>query len=114
LKSKEDVHHPSEEHHGILEIRLLSFSTGRPHPLTKQPTIFIDKKILPLATCSTEVKIVGDFLILLITFSDWSENKDIFFLVRWKSGLVHCVSIRDCCKSIHYSIVDTLRSAWIP
>jgi len=85
------VRHVSERG-SILELRLFVFSTGQPHPLAEQPIIFIDKKILPLEIRSVEIEIVGDFLILLISFSEWSENRDIFFLVRWKTGLTHCLA----------------------
>jgi hypothetical protein len=91
------VDHPS---HAILEIRPLSFSTGQPHPLAEQPIIFIDKKVLPLDTWGVQITIIGDFLILLATFSHSGRNKDMFFLVRWKSGLTYCVSIRDYYKVI--------------
>jgi len=74
-----------------LELRLLSFSTSQPHPLAEQPIVFIDKKFLPLGRRSSEIKIIGDFLILLITFLEGSGNQDIFFLVRWKTGLTHCL-----------------------
>ena len=77
----------------ILELRLFSFSTGQPHPLAEQPVIFIDKKALPLNSRRTEIAVVGVFLILLITFSEGSGNQDIFFLVRWKTGQTHCVSV---------------------
>ena len=77
----------------ILELHLFSFSTGQPHPLAEQPIIFIDKKVLPLDHRSVETKIVGDFLILLISFFEGSGNQDVFFLVRWKTGLAHCVSV---------------------
>ena len=101
LRSKEDVRDPSQSH-AILELRLMSFSTGQPHPLAEQPIIFIDKKVFPLGSWGGQIKIVGDFLILLRTFSKSSGNKDMFFLVRWKSGLMHCVSIRDYCKFFRY------------
>ena len=91
--------HPS---HAILEIRPLSFSTGQPHPLAEQPIIFIDKKILPLDIWGVQIKIVGDFLILLTTFPKSGRNEDMFILVRWKSGLTYCVSTRDYYKFIHY------------
>jgi hypothetical protein len=71
----------------------LSYSTGQPHPLAKQPVIFIDKKTLPLNRWTTEIEIVGDFIILLVSFSKWSRNQDIIFFVRWKTGLTHCVSV---------------------
>ena len=83
----------SSDRHMTLEIRLLSFSTGQPHPLAEQPVIFITKKSLLLGHCNVLIEIVGDFLALLITFP-WSrsENEDMFFLVRWKKGETHCVS----------------------
>ena len=76
-----------------MELQLLSFSTGQPHPLAEQPLIFIDKRILPLNTRDTKIEIVGDFIIFLVTFPGWSRNQDIFLLVRWKTGLTHCVSV---------------------
>jgi hypothetical protein len=77
-----------------LEIRLLSFSTGEPHPLAEQPVIFITAKRLLLGRCPVLIQIVGDFLALLI-IDPWapSETEDVFFLVRWKSGEVHGVSV---------------------
>jgi hypothetical protein len=77
-----------------LEIRLLSFSTGQPHPLAEQPIIFITTKSLLLGHCNVLIEIVGDFLALLVTFP-WAQNEheDMFFLVRWKKGEAHCVSV---------------------
>jgi hypothetical protein len=76
-----------------LEIRLLRFSTGQPHPLAERPIIFITTKSLLLGHCNVLIEIVGDFLALLITFP-WARNEqeDMFFLVRWKKGDAHCVS----------------------
>ena len=76
-----------------MELRLLSFSTGQPHPLAEQPVIFIDKKILPVDDGPSKIEIVGDFLILFISFLERSRNQDIFLLVHWKTGLTHCVSV---------------------
>ncbi len=77
-----------------LEIRLLRFSTGQPHPLAEQPIILITTKSLLLGHCNVLIEIVGDFLALLIMFP-WArdEHEDMFFLVRWKKGEVHCVSV---------------------
>ena len=76
-----------------LEIRLLSFSTGQPHPLAEQPIIFIPLKYLPFDHCNDVIEIVGDFLALLITFRRArDEHEDKFFLVDWKKGEAHCVS----------------------
>jgi len=86
------VQHPSERN-SILELRLLSFSTAQPHPLAEQPVIFVDRRILPLDRLSTKIDVVGDFLILLVTFSERSRNQDIFSLVCWKTGLTHSVSV---------------------
>jgi hypothetical protein len=76
-----------------LEIRLLRFSTGQPHPLAERPIIHITTKSLLLGHCNVLIEIVGDFLALLITFP-WARNEqeDMFFLVRWKKGEAHCVS----------------------
>jgi hypothetical protein len=76
-----------------LEIRLLSFSTGQPHPLAEEPIIFITKRSVRLGRHDVQIEIVGDFLALLINFP-WSqsEDDDAFFLVRWKKGVVHRVS----------------------
>jgi hypothetical protein len=92
--SKEDVYRPYERNR-ILELQLLSFSTGQPHPLAEQPVIFIDERNLsaPLNTQSTKIEIVGDFLVLLISFPEWSMNQDMFLLVRWKTGVTHCVRV---------------------
>ena len=98
--------HPS---HAIWEILFLSFSTGQPHPLAEQPIIFIDKKDVPFDDSGIQIEIVGDFLILLVSFSDSSG----FFLVRWKSGQMHCVSIQDHCKLNLSTIADALLSACI-
>jgi len=85
------VHHPHEKN-AILELRLLSFSTCQPHPLSEQPVVFIDKKFLPLTLRFCKIEIVGDFLILLVSFYEWSSNQDIFSLVRWKTGLTYCLA----------------------
>jgi len=94
-----------------LEIRLLSFSTGQPHPLAEQPVLFITKKSLLLGHCNVLIEIVGDFLALLITFP-WArnENEDMFFLVRWKKGETHCVSVLGL-RHISPAIAYTLHSA---
>jgi len=77
----------------ILEIRLLSPSTGQPHPLAEQPIIFIGTKSMPLGIDGVHIEIVGEFLIYLITFEEWVENENIFSLVRWKKGEVHFVRL---------------------
>ena len=84
----------SSDRRMTLEIRLLKFSTGQPHPLAEQPTIFITTKSLLLGHCNVLIEIVGDFLALLVTFP-WARNEheDMFFLVRWKKGEAHCVSV---------------------
>src|SRR5712671_5486222 len=75
------------------EIHLLSFSTDQHHPLAQKPIIFVTTKSL-IGHCNVLIEIVGDFLALLITFP-WArnENEDMFFLVRWKKGETHCVSV---------------------
>ena len=87
------MHHPSDRN-VILQLHLLSFSTGRSHPLAEQPIIFIAAKSLPLGICNALIEIVGDVLVLLITFlEEWNENEDMFSVVLWKRGEAHCVSV---------------------
>ncbi len=86
------MHGPSGDN-TILQLRLLSFSTGLPHPLAEQPVIFIATTSLPLGDCNVPIEIVGDVLVFLVTFlGRWNENEDMVFLVRWKKGDAHCVS----------------------
>lgn len=77
----------------ILEMWFLSFSTGQPHPLAEQPIVFIATKTLPLDISSLHFEIVGEFLVLLTTFVEWSENENMFFLVNWKKGKTHSVGV---------------------
>ena len=73
---------------------MFSFSTGQPHPLAEQPVIFIASISLILGHCNVLIKIVGEYLALLITFPLVRDaSVDMFFLVRWKKGEAHCVSI---------------------
>jgi len=77
-RSKEDADHL--DMNMTLEIRLLSFSTGQPHPLAERPIIFIKESPL-LDHCNVLIDIVGEFLALLITLpSARSESEDMFFL----------------------------------
>ncbi|KAI0294024.1 hypothetical protein B0F90DRAFT_1821617 [Multifurca ochricompacta] len=91
LIAKADTDNPVDRNL-TLQIRLLRFSTGQPHPLAEQPIIYIATKSLLLGHCNVLIEIVGDFLALLITFP-WarSESEDMFFLVRWKKGEAHCL-----------------------
>ena len=70
-------------------MRLLSFSTGQRHPLAERPIIFIMSMSLVLGRCNVLIEVVGEFLALLITLPD--EVK--FFLVRWKRGEIHSMSL---------------------
>ena len=73
---------------------MLSFSTGQPHPLAEQPIIFIASISLIPDQCNVLIETVGEYLALLITFqSVMDANVDMFFLVRWKKGEAHRVSI---------------------
>ena len=105
-----DGHLPYESN-SILELRLLSFSTGQPHPHVKQSIIFIDKMIPPHGIRNLKIEIVGDFVIFLITFLEWSSNEDIFFLVQWKTGFPHRVSVLGLSQN-WTPIADTLYLAW--
>ncbi|KAN0133586.1 hypothetical protein V8E53_008574 [Lactarius tabidus] len=91
-RRKSDKNGPIDKHHP-LEIRLLSFSTNQPHPLaTQQPVIFIASISLILDLPSVRIEIVGDHLALHITFLLLRDaSGDMFFLVVWIKGEVHCL-----------------------
>jgi len=78
----------------ILEMRLLMFSTGQPHPLAEQPIIFITTTTVFIGYTLVSIEIVGDFLaLLIISKEEQDENEDMFFLVRWKKGETYHVSV---------------------
>ena len=95
----------------ILQLQLLSFSTSLPHPLAEQPVIFIAAKSLPLGNCYALIDIVGEFLVLIITFLErWNENEDMIFLVRWKKGKAHFVSFSGIiAHSLHHRSYHIMR-----
>jgi len=87
------VGHPSNKP-TTLEMRLLSFSTGQPHPLAEQPIIPITSISPLLGHCNALIEVVGDFLALLISFPEArDENEARFFLVRWKKGETHSMKL---------------------
>ena len=64
-------------------IRSLSFATGQPHPLAERPVIVIDSNKFFNSLFDVLIEIVGEFLVLLITYqSGLDECEDMFFLVR--------------------------------
>ena len=72
----------------------MSFSTGEPHPLAEQPIIFIAAKRRHLGQCNVVIEIVGDILVILITFTAVQhETEDMLFLVRWKKGETYSMSL---------------------
>jgi hypothetical protein len=88
-----DLGQPSDRQM-TLEIRLLSYSTGEPHPLAEQPIIFIAAKRRHVGQCNVVIEIVGDILVILITFTAVQhETEDMLFLVRWKKGETYSMSL---------------------
>lgn len=95
-----------------LEIRVLTVSTGHPHPLAEQPIIFIATKKIPLGIYALRIEIVGDFLILLVIFNERSVNENIFVLVRWKKGETYCVGVTTHPTAIAYILCQLRSGAW--
>ncbi|KAH8989922.1 hypothetical protein EDB86DRAFT_2941489 [Lactarius hatsudake] len=109
LTARPDKNGPIDRHH-TLEIRLLSFSSGQPHPLAEQPIIFIASISLILGHCNVLIEIVGEYLVLLITFPWQDANEDMFFLLRWKKGEAHYLRSSDWGAYSYFSFLteDTL------
>ena len=79
---------------------MLNFSSNQPHPLAEQPIIFITSMSL-VGYYKVRIEIVGEYLALLITFSLVQDAKvDMFFLVRWKKGVAHFVSVSQSLPSV--------------
>ncbi|TFY76209.1 hypothetical protein EWM64_g7803, partial [Hericium alpestre] len=73
-----------------LELRLLSLSTGQAHPQASQPIVFLAQRSSHFGRCSVLIEIVGDYLVLLLSFP-WMRagTGDAFYLVNWKKGRCH-------------------------
>ncbi|KAA1474117.1 hypothetical protein DENSPDRAFT_313633 [Dentipellis sp. KUC8613] len=78
----------------VLELRLLSFSTGKPHPQAENHTLFVDNRTPHFGRSSILIEIVGDYLALLLTFP-WVRmgEGDAFYLVNWKKGILNRVAM---------------------
>lgn len=74
-----------------IEIVLLEFSTGKPHPQAHLPRLFVKKSqwIHP----SVSIGVVGDTLALLTAYYDnESRPEDDIYIFDWKAGVLKMVS----------------------
>jgi hypothetical protein len=73
----------------ILEIQLLQFSTGKPHPSAQQPVMFLAKSIY--INSSVSIEIVGDHLAIILK-QHLLLCLPTFVLYDWKTGKINMVS----------------------
>ncbi|KAG6810835.1 hypothetical protein H0H92_010130 [Tricholoma furcatifolium] len=69
-----------------VEVHLLQFSTGMPHPLAKNPALFVRKAYPPVAS-AIGIEVVGEYL-ALVTTPNISELCARFCVFEWKTGAV--------------------------
>ena len=77
-----------------LRIKLLQLSTGNDHPLASQPNLFALEYHV-LVPPSLNIEIVGDKLVVLISFSfgAWDRRQPVqLFVWNWKTGKLYYVS----------------------
>ncbi|KAG6867944.1 hypothetical protein C0993_009256 [Termitomyces sp. T159_Od127] len=69
-----------------VEIQLLQFSTGKPHPLARNPVLFVRNTFRPTAS-TIGIEVVGEYL-ALVTTPGLSEAAARFCVFEWKTGAV--------------------------
>lgn len=73
-----------------IEIVLLEFSTGKPHPQARLPRLFVKKS--PWVHPFISIGIVGDTLALLTNCHDDESNpEDDLYIFDWKAGILKMV-----------------------
>ncbi|KAG6891124.1 hypothetical protein C0992_010418 [Termitomyces sp. T32_za158] len=70
-----------------VEIQLLQFSTGKPHPLVRNPVIFVRNTSSTSTASSIGIEIVGEYL-ALVTTPGLFEAAARFCVFEWKTGAV--------------------------
>ncbi|KAG5353585.1 hypothetical protein C0989_005103 [Termitomyces sp. Mn162] len=69
-----------------VEVQLLEFSTGKPHPLVRNPVLFVRNTFRPTAS-SIGIEIAGEYL-ALVTTPGLSELTARFCVYEWKTGTI--------------------------
>ncbi|KAG6840243.1 hypothetical protein C0991_007991 [Blastosporella zonata] len=82
--------HPSISEKFLIEIRLLQFSTGKPHPLAREPVLFV-RETNSWTRPSILMEIVGNHLVLVLTHvrvMQFVQGRDRMYVFEWKTGTV--------------------------
>ncbi|TFK53870.1 hypothetical protein OE88DRAFT_1654217 [Heliocybe sulcata] len=67
-------------------IEFIQFSTGKPHPLASKPMFTVYHNVEALGHASIGIEIVGDLLVLLLTFPFSPTTDDRLFVYNWKTA----------------------------
>ncbi|EPQ57661.1 hypothetical protein GLOTRDRAFT_74568 [Gloeophyllum trabeum ATCC 11539] len=70
----------------FISFQILQFSTGKPHPLAAQPVIPVVEATTLFGHISVGIEIVGDLLVLLLTFPFALDAEDRLYVFDWKTG----------------------------
>lgn len=74
----------------IINIHLLSLSSGGPHPLAEKPCFHVQPELVEWD--GPTVSVAGDFLRVSNTDDASGENSDIW-VWNWKTGKLHLVCV---------------------
>ncbi|KAG6825958.1 hypothetical protein H0H92_001725 [Tricholoma furcatifolium] len=76
----------------IVQMHLIQFSTGKPHPLAQQPVLTVEESALTHAP--TVIGVVGDHLVAILGGSSYDRSvHDRFYILEWKTGIVKLVRL---------------------
>ncbi|KAG6919492.1 hypothetical protein DXG01_005751 [Tephrocybe rancida] len=80
--------HPTHLARFVVEIRLLQFSTGEPHPLAQTPVLFVYRT--STLRPAIFIEIVGEHLVLVISYTarHFLVRDDRMYVFDWKTGTV--------------------------
>jgi len=100
---------PSTVHTWLLDIemKLLEYSTGRPHPKAKNATIFItSSSTRPALLC----EIVGENLVLVLKFKLDLQPEDRIFIWNWCADVLKTVSQS---RGLQKLLLIIIRHSWL-
>ncbi|KAJ7779778.1 hypothetical protein B0H16DRAFT_1878445 [Mycena metata] len=84
-----DTPHANDPQMRSIDIKLLQFSTGRPHPLAMQPTLHIHHASMSVGRPGISIEVVDQTLaISLLYWGNELRNLDALYLYNWKSGIL--------------------------
>ncbi|KAG6827573.1 hypothetical protein H0H92_011266 [Tricholoma furcatifolium] len=71
----------------VMQIRLIQFSTGKPHPLAQEPVLTVEESARTMP--SAVIGVVGDHLVAILAKNSRDISvHDRLYILEWKTGIV--------------------------